>query len=201
MINARLWKMLTLIWVSPRCKAVLFLVIAAAFIPAPVSGSWREVDAIMQEAYGAQAVRECQDHYKGLDLADDQAAVVREGIAILVQAGYPSGCPKEYLKLVAQLSRAGIHLNDLTNKIREGVAKNVSPVRLTAVITRRAEALLEARVLTLKLAGEKVEFLDRQMTYTVIGDYLLRGVKPEELMAGVLNGDLGQYPALERLIR
>jgi hypothetical protein len=200
-MSARSRIALSVKWENLPYRAFWFWLFAFALVPVPVSGSWNEVDAILQEAYGEQAVRECRDLYKNLDLAQDQAAAVREGIAILVKAGYPSGCPKEYLKLVAELSRAGIHLNDLTNKIREGIAKKVSPKRLTAVITRRAEALLEARVITLKLVEEKVEFLDRQMAYSVIGDYLLRGVRPQEFMTDILEGQLSRYPALENLIR
>ena len=118
-----------------------------------------------------------------------------------MEAGYPARCPREYLRLAAELSKAGIELEDLTNKIREGLAKKVSPERLNVVIGNRAEALKKARILTLKLVEEGTEFLDRQMTYTILADYMLRGVQAEELRVSVLEGDLSSYPALENLIR
>jgi len=179
---------------------ICLFVLALSLFPVNASGSWSEIDKILSEAYGSQAARECQDYYSNLDIPDDQVAAVRDSLARLVEAGYPSGCPKEYLRLAADLSRAGIDLDDLTNKIREGIAKKVSPERLNKVIDDRADALKEARVLTLKLVDQGVDFLDRQMTYRVIADYLLRGVGSGDLEAGVLKGELKKYPALENLI-
>ena len=173
---------------------VLFLLPAISF------GSWSQVEEILTEAYGVQTARECSDYYDALNIADDQVAAVRDSIARLVEAGYPSGCPKEYLKLAADLSRAGIDLGDLTNKIREGIAKKVSPERLTRVIDDRVKALLEARVFTLKLVENDIKFLDRQMAYSVIADYLLRGVSQQELMTSILEGKLEKYPALDSVI-
>ncbi|MDF1526974.1 MAG: hypothetical protein P1S59_12000 [bacterium] len=173
---------------------VLLLFSTSAF------GSWSQVDEILTEAYGAQTARECSDYYSTLNIPDDQVAAVRGSIARLVEAGYPSGCPWEYLKLAADLSKAGIDLDDLTNKIREGIAKKVSPERLTRVIDDRVKALLEARVFTLKLVENKIKFLDRQMAYSVIADYLLRGVSQQELMASILEGKLEKYPALDSVI-
>jgi hypothetical protein len=175
-------------------------VLALSLFPVDASGSWSEIDKILSEAYGSQTARECQDYYSSLNIPDDQVAAVRDSLARLVEAGYPSGCPKEYLRLAADLSRAGIDLDDLTNKIREGIAKKVSPERLNKVIDDRADALKEARVLTLKLVDQGIDFLDRQMTYRVIAYYLLRGVGSGDLEAGVLKGELKKYPALENLI-
>jgi hypothetical protein len=179
---------------------ICLFVLTLSLFPVNASGSWSEIDEILSEAYGSQAARECRDYYSKLNIPDDQVVAVRDSLARLVEAGYPSGCPKEYLRLAADLSRAGIDLDDLTNKIREGIAKKVSPERLNKVIDDRAEALKEARVLTLKLVDQGVDFLDRQMTYRVIADYLLRGVGSGDLEAGVLKGELKKYPALENLI-
>ena len=179
---------------------VVCLLAAVFFLPAISFGSWSQVDKILTEAYGAQAARECSDFFDALNIPDDQVAGVRDSIARLVEAGYPSGCPKEYLKLAADLSQAGIDLDDLTNKIREGIAKQVSPERLNRVIDDRVKALKEARVFTLKLVENNIKFLDRQMAYRVIADYLLRGVSPQELMTSILEGKLEKYPALDSVI-
>jgi hypothetical protein len=180
---------------TAACLVIIALTVA------PASGSWSKVDKILRDAYGAQAARECRDYYSSLDLPADQLDSVTEAIEGLVEAGYPSGCPMEYLRLIAELTRAGIDLNDLTNKIREGVAKKVNPERLVAVITHRVEALKEARVLTIELVEEGVQFLDRQMVYTVMADYLLRGVKSEELKISIAEGSIDRFPAMENLIR
>lgn len=186
---------------SLNSLSIALVVAVFVFFPAIASSSWVEVDEILRGAYGAQIAQECQDLYSTLDIPADQIKEVRESIARFVEAGYPAGCPREYLRLAAELSKAGIELEDLTNKIREGLAKKVSPERLNAVIGNRAEALKKARILTLKLVEEGTEFLDRQMTYTILADYMLRGVQAEELRVSVLEGDLGKYPALENLIR
>jgi hypothetical protein len=181
--------------------AACLVIIALTVAPASAFGSWSKVDKVLRDAYGAQAARECRDYYSSLDVPADQLGSVTEAIEGLIEAGYPSGCPMEYLRLVAELTRAGIHLNDLTNKIREGVAKKVKPERLVAVITHRVEALKQARVLTIELVEDGAQFLDRQMVYTVMADYLLRGVKSEELKISIAEGSIDRFPALENLIR
>lgn len=170
-------------------------------LPAKGYSSWKDVDTILAEAYGEEVARECADYYSGLAITEDKVPSVREAIERLVEAGYPSGCPLEYLKVAADLSRAGIDLDDLTNKIREGIAKKVEPQRLNKVIAQRAEALKEGRVAVLNLEENDVEFLDKQMAYSVIADYLLRGISRESIMEKVVQGDLGDYPALANLIR
>ena len=160
-----------------------------------------EIDEILREAYGSQVAQECRDYYGTLNIPDDQVAAVKDSIARLVEAGYPSGCPLEYLKVAADLSRAGIDLDDLTNKIREGIAKKVEPQRLNRVLAQRAEALKEGRVVVLELEGSGVDFLNKQMAYSVMADYLLRGISRDSIMEKVVQGDLGDYPALANLIR
>lgn len=188
-------------WFSPDCIAIGLLVAALSLFPANAYSSWSEIDGILTEAYGTQTARECRDYYSSLNIPEDQVAAVRDSIARLVEAGYPSGCPREYLRLAADLSKAGIDLDDLTNKIREGIAKKVEPQRLNKVIALRGEALQEARVVVLNLEGSGVEFLDKQMTYRVIADYLLRGISMESIMEKVSQGDLSNYPALVNLVR
>ena len=187
--------------VQPGRLAVGLIIITLFLIPVHVSGSWSEIDEILREAYGKQTAKECRDYYSSLDIPEEQLKSVKESISRFVKAGYPSGCPREYLRLAAELSKAGIDLDDLTNKIREGLAKNVSPERLIAVITRRAEVLKEARILTLKLIDQGTEFPDRQMAYTVMADYLLRGVDSQELFSRVADRDLSKFPALENVIQ
>jgi hypothetical protein len=188
-------------WYRVGGMVVCLLAAALFLLPAISFGSWSEVQEILTEAYGAQAARECSDFYDALNIPDEKVAAVRDSIARLVEAGYPSGCPKEYLKLAADLSQAGIDLDDLTNKIREGIAKKVSPERLNRVIDDRVKALLEARVLTLELIDKGVHFLDRQMAYRVLADYLLRGVSTADLLTSIQDGKFSKFPALESVLQ
>ena len=188
---------------SPLSKSLFVTFLALALLTVPVDGScsWQEVDSILRQAFGPEIARECQDYYGSLNIPEEQVASVRDAIASLVEAGYPVGCPREYLKSASELARADIALQDLTNKIREGVAKKVSAERLNKVVGQRTEALKEARVVVLALVDEGVVFLDRQMAYSVIADYLSRGIQTSELKGALLEGKLKKYPALENVIR
>jgi hypothetical protein len=184
-----------------RGLAVVAMAVALVAVPVAGSCSWDEVDSILRQAFGPEVARECQDYYGSLEIPEEQVAYVRDAVQSLVDAGYPAGCPREYLKCASQLVKADIALQDLTNKIREGVAKKVSPERLDKVVKQRTEALQEARVITLGLADGGVEFLDRQMAYSVIADYLLRGIQTSDLEKALLEGKIKEYPALENVVR
>jgi hypothetical protein len=183
------------------CGSVVLTALFLCLLPSTVYSGVKEINTILTEAYGEKVAKECSDYYSGLNIPEDKALPIQKAIERLVEAGYPSGCPIEYLKVAAALSRAGIDFDDLTNKIREGIAKQVEPARLIRVITQRAEALQEARVVVLNLEEADVEFLDRQMAYSVIADYLMRGISRGPIVEKVSQGDLSSYPALENLIR
>lgn len=178
-----------------------FLAAGLILFPAPASGNWDRVDEVLREVYGEPEAGQCRDYYRSLEISADKAESVGLAIERMEKAAYPPPTAREFIRLLTELSRAGIEPDDLTNKVMEGVAKKVSAERLEAVMVHRADALKEGRVLTLKLAGEGTQFLDRQMTYTVMADYLLRGVPPADLMESITGGDLERFPALENLIR
>jgi hypothetical protein len=182
--------------------SVVLTALFLCLLPSTVYPGVKEINTILTKAYGEKVAKECSDYYSGLNIPEDKAPSIQDAVERLVEAGYPSGCPIEYLKVAAGLSRAGIDFGDLTNKIREGIAKKVEPARLIRVIIQRAEALQEARVVVLSLEEDAdVEFLDRQMAYSVIADYLLRGISRGPIVEKVSQGDLSSYPALENLIR
>jgi hypothetical protein len=181
--------------------SILLVTLCLCFLPSSGYSGVKEINTILTKAYGEKVARECSDYYRSLNIPEDKALSIQKAVERLVEAGYPSGCPIEYLKVAAALSRAGIDFDDLTNKIREGIAKKVEPARLIRVITQRAEALQEARVVVLNLEEADVEFLDRQMAYSVIADYLMRGISRGPIVEKVSQGDLSSYPALENLIR
>ena len=181
--------------------ALVTLALALLAVPVDVFSSWNEIDTILREAFGPEVARECEDYYGSLGIPDAQVAPVKDAVQSLVTAGYPAGCPKEYLKFASQLIKADITLQDLTNKIREGIAKKVSPERLNRVVEQRSEALQEARVIALGVADDGVEFLDKQMAYSVIADYLLRGIQTSDLESALLDRNLKEFPALENVIR
>ncbi|MDF1534984.1 MAG: hypothetical protein P1S46_00590 [bacterium] len=188
---------------STLTKGLFVTSLALALLTVPVDGScsWKEVDSILRQAYGPEVALECESYYGSLDIPEEQIAPIRDAVRILVEAGYPVGCPREYLEFASELARADIALKDLSNKIREGVAKKVSAERLNTVLQQRTKALQEARVIVLGLADRGVVFLDRQMAYSVIADYLLRGIMTNDLEGALLEGDLARYPALENVIR
>lgn len=160
-----------------------------------------ELEPVLSSFYGSEAARECRPYYSSLDIPAEEATMVVEAVRILAAAGFPYSCPRDYLRLVADLSQAGIGLKDLTMKIQEAVAKKVDPIRLIRVLEQRTDALKNARVVVLEVEGSGVEFLDRQMAYRVMADYLLRGVPAAELKTGMMERDLADYPALDNVIR
>jgi hypothetical protein len=136
-----------------------------------------------------------------VDLPDDELAYLNKTLEMFHESGFPPGTCLDYVNLVSGLEKADISLEDLTSKVREGIAKSASPERIAAVIRDRADWLKRARVVVLSLENEGVSFLDKQMAYRVMADYLTRGVSPEELTARVMEKDLDNYPALEHVIR
>jgi len=160
-----------------------------------------DVDSVLADTYGPETAGKCRDYLKAESLPPEERTAVLEAVQLIARAGYPGNCTVEYFALAASLTKADIGLGDLTNKIREGIAKGVDASRLIHVLERRAEALREGKEMTLELEGEGIGFLDRQMAYTVLADYFLRGVKPEDLMADIRDGTLREYPALEKVMR
>jgi hypothetical protein len=182
-------------------RAAAALTILALFFPVGgVTADWGEIEYILTEAYGARTARECREFIRSLDFPEDHLSLLRESVGRLVEAGYPEGCPREYIRMAARLAEAGIGPMDLTNKIREGIAKKVEADRLVHVLAQRADALVEGKDLVLELEKEDIRFFDRQMAYTVMADYLLRGVKGEDLALAATSGRMAKFPALRNVI-
>lgn len=159
------------------------------------------VGNFLREAYGPEVAFRSRGYLDGEDLSPEESAAVLEAVRLIAEAGYSGEYSLEYLRLAGDLSGEGITLGDLTNKIREGIAKGVDGSRLVHVLEKRSAALKEGRVLVLQLEKEGVNFLDRQMACRVFADYLLRGVKGGDLAASVRGGDLREFPALDRMMR
>lgn len=181
--------------------AVMTVIALLVLIPLAAAAATPKLDAVLADAYGTDAPAECRQYYQDLDLSDEDAATVEKSVKLLAEAGFPYPCPRDYLKTVAELSRAGIDLRDLSMKIQEAVAKQVAPERLVRVLQQRGAALKEARTVVLGLEDAGLGFLDRQMAYTVLADYLLRGVPAAELAEGIKRGDLDTYPAIGNVLR
>ena len=160
-----------------------------------------DVSQVVLKAYGRSVIDDAGPLIDDLVLSGSEFAHFSRTIEIFSQAGFSAGQCLDYLKLTSELQRAGISLQDLASKVREGVAKKVSPERISAVMEDRVRWLKSARVVVLSLENEGVAFLDKQMSYRVLADYLARGVAPEEISQRVLEGDLSDYPALGNVIR
>jgi hypothetical protein len=179
------------------------LAFIALFILTPTSlqAVAPDLKPVLSSVYGADAAAECSQYYSQLDLTRDEADIVEGAVKMLAEAGFPFPCPRDYLRMVTDLSRAGIELGDLSLKIQEAVAKKVEARRLIKVLDQRTRALQDARVVVLDLEGAGVDFIDKQMAYTVFADYLLRGVPASNITKEVREGNLDEYPALDNLIR
>lgn len=126
---------------------------------------------------------------------------LRQTLETMSVAGYPGEAATGLLEVAGDLSRAGISIHDICCKVREGVAKKAESGRVMAVVADRAGKLKDGRVLVLDLSSEGTVFLDQQMAFRVVADYLARGIPAPELRKRVLARSLGDFPALENLIR
>jgi len=176
--------------------AALFL-----FVANLASAKTGEVESILRGAYGESLAGEAQGIVGSLDLQDDEVIHFRETVEIFRENGFSARSCLDYVNLAYGLNKADISLEDLACKVREGVAKGATPVRVMVVINDRVGWLKSARVVVLSLENEGVAFLDKQMSYRVLADYLARGVSPDELSTQVLKRELGDYPALENVIK
>ena len=183
-------------------SAVFVMVLAFfLFLVPSAQGSWSDVESVLMETYGPDVARECGDYYRTLNIKDNMDKDIIQAIRILADSKFPPTCPRDYLRMASELSLAGIELGDMTRKIQEAVAKKVSPERLIRVLEQRKEALKNSRILVIELEESGVEFLSRQMAYTVFADYLLRGVSTDTMKEEVSQGKIENYPALGNLIR
>jgi hypothetical protein len=126
---------------------------------------------------------------------------LRRAFAAMTDAGYPPESFSLLLRLAADLSAAGISVDDLSSKVSEGLAKKVPPDRVMAVLAERADRLKDGRVLVLDLSSEGTAFLDQQMAFRVLADYLSRGVPSAELRRRILTRSFADFPSLENIIK
>lgn len=160
-----------------------------------------EVQAILAGAYGETLAAEAHGIIGSLELSDEEIVHFRETVELFRENSFSDRHCLDYVNLAYGLTKADISLEDLASKVREGVAKGARPERIMIVIDERVGWLKSARVVVLSLENEGVAFLDKQMSYRVLADYLARGVSPDELSAQVLKRELDDYPALENVIR
>lgn len=171
------------------------------FVSSLASAKNGEVESILRGAYGEALASEAQAIIGSLDLPDDEVIHFRETVDIFRENGFTARSSLDYVNLAYGLTKADISLQDLACKVREGVAKGASPDRVMVVINDRVGWLKSARVVVLSLENDGVAFLDKQMSYRVMADYLARGVSPDELSTQVMKRELSDYPALENVIR
>jgi hypothetical protein len=160
-----------------------------------------DIDSVLRNACSETVADQAMAILGPVDLPDDEVAYLKKTLDIFHESGFPAGTCLDYVNLISGLVKADISLEDLTSKVREGIAKGASPERITFVIRDRADWLKRGRVIVLSLENEGVTFLNKQMAYRVMADYLTRGVSPDELTTQVVKRELSDYPALENVIK
>lgn len=157
--------------------------------------------AAIARAWGGPFAQEVSRSLALLPEEDAFRQAALQALSRMASAGFSPGDARAFLRLAEDLSRAGISLLDLGNKVQEGVAKGASPERIMVILEERASRLKGARTLVLGLESEGVVFLDRQMAYRVLADYLSRGIPGPDLAERVARRDLKDFPALDNVIR
>ncbi len=170
-------------------------------LPSGLVAQADEVDSILRKVCNDSVADQVSALQGRVEIPEKEIGYFRETLVMLREAGYSDGLCVEFVGLASGLVRAGISLKDLASKVREGIAKGASTERVRAVIRDRTERLKSARVVVLSLENDGVSFLDKQMAYRVMADYLTRGVSAEEMSHRILDGRLSEYPALSNIIR
>ncbi len=176
----------------------LALLLCQSALSSQNNGSIRDT---LQGSYSEEAMLKASDLYNSLDIGKEDQDGILDTVGWMASSNLSVDVILEYLNLVSELYDAGISIRDISLKAREGIAKGVSPERIIAVLNDRVQRLKDARVLVLTLENKGVEFLDKQMTYRILANYLSRGISSEEIMSKVYESDFGDYRALESVVR
>ncbi len=126
---------------------------------------------------------------------------MRDTLALMGEAGFSPDTREALLDMARELTAAGISTVDLASKVREGVAKKVNGERVMAVLAERVSRLKEARALVLGLVSEGTVFLDQQMAFQIMADYLARGIPAQDLRRRVAKRSFEDFPALGNVVR
>ncbi len=187
-----------------RLKVTIASLLLLLLTAGSVSSSPGDLDNIresMRDAYPEEIISRTESILSSSGSADGGQTDIIDTVEWMVSSKLTGSLIIEYLTLASDLSGAGISPADLSHKAREGIAKGVKPERIISVLKSRTDSLKDARVLALSLENEGVVFLDRQMTYRILADYLSRGIKNEEIISKATTRDFSQYQALESVVK
>lgn len=187
-----------------RLKATIATLLFLLFAVGPAvssPGDFTDIRDTMKGSYPEEIIAKAETLLVSVESVDKGAADIVDTVEWMASSNITGSLIIEYLSLVSDLSGAGISPTDLSSKAREGLAKGVKQERIISVLRSRAESLKAARVLALALEDEGVVFLDRQMTYRILANYLSRGIKSEEIISKTSARDFSQYQALESVVK
>ncbi len=177
---------------------ILVLILCQSALSSQNDGSIRDA---LAGSYSEEAILKVSDLYNSLEIGKEDKESILDTVGWMASSDLSVDVVLKYLNLASDLYSAGISTRDISLKAREGIAKGVSQGRIIVVLKDRAQRLKDARVLALTLENEGIGFLDRQMTYRILADYLSRGIPSEEIMKKVTEGDFGDYQALESVVK
>lgn len=104
------------------------------------------------------------------------------------QAGLTAGEIQRVLRLVAGAKLAGLPHQDLLNKLREGLAKGVSPDAIHAALERKAHSLRRGKGLVDTLLMEGWAAPDYAMAVQMVSDALEAGASSSDILCAVREG-------------
>lgn len=177
---------------------ILVLILCQSALSSQNDGSIRDA---LAGSYSEEGILKVSDLYNSLEIGKEDKEGILDTVGWMASSDLSVDVVLKYLSLASDLYSAGISTRDISLKAREGIAKGVSQGRIIVVLKDRAQRLKDARVLALTLENEGIGFLDRQMTYRILADYLSRGIPSEEIMKKVTRSDFGDYQALESVVK
>ncbi len=177
---------------------ILLLLLGNSAFSSQNDGSMGDV---IVEVFAEETVDRASDIFNSLDIEKEDKQGILKTVEWMVSSDLKAEAVLEYLSQASVLSGAGISIKDISHKIREGIAKGISQERIIAVLKDRVQRLKDARVLALTLENEGIGFLDRQMSYRILADYLSRGIPSDRIMSKALKRDFEDYQALESVVK
>ncbi len=125
------------------------------------------------------------DHAADLGVTPEELEQILGGCRA---AGFTREEVERVLHLVERAKLAGLPQGDLVNKLREGLAKGVSPEGIGRALERKAQTLKRAKSLVDTLVVDGWEARDYRIAVQLVADALDAGLSPAEVLRSVRQG-------------
>jgi len=173
-------------WVGWRLATGLVALLA--FLQTPAARAANAVGALGSVG-GAEGVDDEVQHLSrqvvSLGVSEVEVSQLIRGCR---EVGFTGAEIQRVLRLVAGAKLGGLPHFNLLNKLREGLAKGVSPDAIQAALGKQAQSLRKAKGIVDSLIMEGWAAPDYPMAVQMVSDALEAGASPSEILCAVRDG-------------